>query len=150
MAISEAAERDVARVNAHAPSKLLPELSPGREVAGGRSSCWAASADARIYYPGSTVLWVHRINPAESAVGLSAPPDVAESTLLSWYEAKVASHGWGASYVTDHLVVARAPNQPGARMIVLATLDLGTMDGRSFVRDYWITYNDPLLWVPKQ
>jgi hypothetical protein len=75
---------------------------------------------------------------------------VAEATLLSWYQAKVATNGWLASYVTDHLVVARAPNQPGARMIVLVTLDLGTRDETSFVRDYSITYNDPLLWVPKQ
>jgi hypothetical protein len=107
-------------------------------------------ADARMYYPGSTVLSVHQINPAESVVGLRAPANVAESTLLSWYETNVASHGWTASYVTNHLVVARAPNQPGARMIVLVTLDLGTMNETSFVRDYSITYNDPLLWLPKR
>jgi len=93
---------------------------------------------------------VHQINLAESVVGLSAPADVAESTFLSWYEASVASHGWRASYVTGHLVVADAANQPGARMIVLVTSVLGTRDEMSFVRDYSITYNDPLLWLPKR
>ncbi len=96
------------------------------------------------------VLSVHQINLAESVVGLRAPAGVAESTFLSWYKTKIAAHGWNASYVAEHLVVADAVNQPGARMIVLVTSALGTADGRSFARDYSVTYNDPLLWLPKR
>src|SRR5258708_25197745 len=68
-------------------------------------------ADSRIYYPGSMVLSVHQINLAESVVGLRAPAGVAESTFLSWYKTKIAAHGWNASYVAEHLVVADAVNQ---------------------------------------
>ncbi len=48
-------------------------------------------ADARLYYPGSSVLTVGEINQGESIVGLTAPTNVLESTLMSWYVAKVSA-----------------------------------------------------------
>jgi hypothetical protein len=103
-------------------------------------------ADARLYYPGSSVVTVGVVNRGESIVGLSAPTKVLESTLMSWYETKVRPRGWTVTHRDDHILVIAAPFQPGARMIVLVNRDLETTDGQAFVQDYSVTYNDPRLW----